>query len=202
MVDLGATLERVRQFAADCDPYFAAAVDRIADLDEHTLLEQQVVRPPASILRTVANLTTRPASARGLLEAVQIRLDDLSWYPAPTTVPPDVLDRLAAAEFVGPAGERHAEDVRLGVFVMEPATDFPSHRHSASEFYAVVAGTATWIIDDEQARLEPGEVVEIPRRTWHAIRTGPQPMLCCYLWTGTVDFDDYEFRHCPRGSPT
>lgn len=195
-------IERVRRFAADCDPHFAADVERIADNDEYPAIERLPVDPPDSIRRTVAELSTQPPSARALLGAIQARRDMLRWYPAPATVPTHLLDRLAAAELVGPDGERRAEHDRLGIFVMEAATDFPSHRHSASEFYAVVAGTATWVLDDREVRLDPCDVIEVPTRAWHAIRTGPQPMLCCYLWKGTVEFNDYEFSSTEASAPT
>ena len=187
-------VDRIRQFSAECDPRFAAAVNRLADVDEYPLTEPSDARPPDSILTTIAELRTRMASAQALLEAIRSRGETLRWYPAPKMVPPHLLDRLAAAELIGPDGERYSGSHRLGVFVMAAGTDFPSHRHSASEFYAVVAGTATWSLDDERVSLESGDVIEIPTRAWHAIRSGPEPMLCCYVWHGRVGFDDYEFR--------
>jgi len=71
-------------------------------------------------------------------------------------------------------------------------TSFPDHRHSAAEFYAVVAGTAEWRVDGRSVTLGSTSVIEVPSGEWHA--TSSSPMLCCYLWNGTVDFDDYEFR--------
>lgn len=187
-------VDQIRRFAADCDPRFAAAVERLADVDAYPLAEPSDGHPPVPILNTIAGLDSRLPSARALLEAIRSRAEDLRWYPAPATVPSHVVDRLAAAELIGPDGECSSDRDRLGVFVIEAETDFPSHRHSASEFYAVVAGTATWDLDDRQVTLEPGGVIEVPSRAWHAIRTGPDPMLCCYLWHGPVGFDDYQFR--------
>jgi mannose-6-phosphate isomerase-like protein (cupin superfamily) len=187
-------VDQIRGFSADCDPRFTAAVERLADVDAYPLAEPSDGRPPVPILNTIAELDSRLSSAQALLEAIRSRAQDMRWYPAPTTVPTHLLDRLAAAELIGPEGECYSDRDRLGVFVMEAETDFPSHRHSASEFYAVVAGRATWDLDHQRVALEPGGVIEVPTRAWHAIRTGPDPMLCCYLWHGAVGFDDYEFR--------
>ena len=194
MTHLSELIERIRRFSADCDPSFASAVDRVADVEAFPLTEPTGVGAPESILTTLAELQTQPESAQAVLGAIQSRREQLRWYPGPTTAPRHLVDRMAAAELVGPDGERHSDRDRLGVFVIEPDTDFPAHRHSASEFYAVVAGTATWDLDDEQLTLRPGGVIEIPSRAWHAIHTGRDPMLCCYLWRGHVEFDDYEFR--------
>jgi mannose-6-phosphate isomerase-like protein (cupin superfamily) len=187
-------VDQIRRFSADCDPRFAAEVERLANVDAYSRAEPSGGYPPVPILRTIAGLHSRLPSARALLDAIRSKVEDLRWYPAPSTVPSHVLNRLAAAELIGPDGECYSDRDRLGVFVMEAETDFPSHRHCASEFYAVVAGTATWDLDHQQVALEPGGVIEVPSRAWHAIRTGPEPMLCCYLWHGTVGFDDYEFR--------
>lgn len=39
----------------------------------------------------------------------------------------------------------------------------------------------------------PGEVIEVPSMTPHALRTGARALLMLWSWTGDITFDRYRF---------
>lgn len=90
------------------------------------------------------------------------------------------------AEFVGPAAPFRSDEVCLGLTLIGPHTFYPPHRHPAVELYHVLTGTAEWSADGKAARQPPGAFILHQPNQIHAMRTGDQPLLALYTWTGDV----------------
>lgn len=194
VMSLTATMiDRVHLFAGECDDsVFRTAVSRLASMGHPLNHDAPELGPLPWIAGAAEALRPGTSAASSLLSAFRSDIGSLRWYQTPPTVPTPLQDRMAAAELVGPDGELFSNEHRLGFFVMDADTEYPPHRHRAAEFYAVVAGQAEWTVGARSETLNSTAVITVPSRSWHAIRTGPSPMLCCYLWSGSVGFDDYE----------
>lgn len=108
-------------------------------------------------------------------------------------------DRYGAAEIVGPTGLIGAPDVRFGLFLMVPDTDYPPHSHAAEELYLVLSGTADWAVGDAPFKpIAPGGFSHHLPWDAHATRTGAAPLLALWGWTGDLDFTTYRMNTAVR----
>jgi oxalate decarboxylase/phosphoglucose isomerase-like protein (cupin superfamily) len=90
-----------------------------------------------------------------------------------------------------------ATDFTFGIYRMEPHQTHAKHYHPAgTEFYYVLEGRASIIVDDEVVDAEAGTCVYLPAYTVHAISTGDEPMLMAYGYNradfrevGTINVD-------------
>ncbi len=97
---------------------------------------------------------------------------------------PDLGDRVAFAELVGPDAPCRSDAVCLGLTLIAPHTLYPEHRHPAIELYYVISGTATWSAGGRAARAAPGAFVLHPSGVSHAMETHGEPLLAAYSWSG------------------
>jgi len=100
----------------------------------------------------------------------------------------------AYSQLVGPGSPWPRDDVRVGVFLVKENYTYPAHVHGADEIYMLVGGEGMWAIAEEPfTPYRPGDAINIPSMTPHAIRTHDTPALTIYSWTGDVTFDRYSF---------
>ncbi|MGB8933253.1 MAG: dimethylsulfonioproprionate lyase family protein [Anaeromyxobacteraceae bacterium] len=97
---------------------------------------------------------------------------------------PDLGDRIAFAEIVGPDAPLRSDTVCLGLTLIAPNTLYPDHRHPAIELYCVLSGTATWSAGGRAALVPPGTFVLHPSGVSHAMETHAEPLLAVYTWSG------------------
>ena len=104
----------------------------------------------------------------------------------------DVSRRLFTTELLGPDGHVPAEDVRVGLLASEPMTDYPISSHSGEETYVVIAGVAEWTVGDQgYAQRQPGDLVHHPAWVPHGRRTGEEPFLGAWRWSGDLDLSTF-----------
>ena len=95
----------------------------------------------------------------------------------------------ANAAIIGVDALEQHPDVRLGVSLLAPNVDYPDHRHPPEEAYLVMSG-GNW----RQNRgpwfgRGPGGLVHNPPDIWHAMQSGPTPLLALWmLWTRDVAY--------------
>lgn len=97
---------------------------------------------------------------------------------------PDLGERIAFAEIIGPEAPFPSRTVCLGLTLIGPKTFYPAHHHPAIELYYVIAGTAEWTAETQSRKCPPGSFVLHPSGLVHAMRTEDQPLLAIYTWTG------------------
>ena len=90
----------------------------------------------------------------------------------------------ANAVLAGADGLERREDVRVGVSLVAPHTDYVKHNHPPEELYFVLA-PGDWWREDLGWRARPaGSIQHNPPHAWHAMRTGETPLLAVWcLWT-------------------
>ncbi len=66
---------------------------------------------------------------------------------------------------------------------MEPGKAMEAHRHPTQEIYVVISGRGVVTVDQEQAEVGPGDVIDIPPDADHTIAAaGPDPLLWAAMW--------------------
>ncbi|WP_419908096.1 dimethylsulfonioproprionate lyase family protein [Hoeflea sp.] len=109
-----------------------------------------------------------------------------------TGLDPSVSARLFSTELVGPDGHIAADGVRIGLLVSEPSTDYPVSSHSGEETYLVLAGTAEWIVGDQDyVACPPGTLIHHPAWVPHGRRTLDEPFLGAWRWSGDLDLSTF-----------
>jgi len=94
---------------------------------------------------------------------------------------------MAWAEIVGPPESLfHSDHVCFGLTLIGPHTHYPAHTHPAVELYQVVAGTAQWQLNGQWSTKPPGSFILHPSHAEHAMRTGEEPLLAIYSWSGAI----------------
>ena len=142
--------------------------------------EHPIVRHLASALAARVHVAAEACSALG---AVGGHLPWRYGY-ARRDDAPELGDRIAFAESVGPEAPFRSDTVCLGVTLIAPRTLYPEHRHPAIELYHVLSGTAAWSAGGSSRVVPPGSFVLHPSGVVHAMRTDEEPLLAVYTWTG------------------
>ncbi len=138
--------------------------------------------PPGELIELLATAADTPC-----LAALREVSRDLDWRRSPRSNGP-------VAELVGPDGTLTHHGLRCGLFVLPRRHLYAEHVHAADEVYAVLAGAGEWSLGSAGfAAKAPGDLVEVPSMTPHALRTGPRALLMLWSWTGDITFDRYRF---------
>lgn len=131
-------------------------------------------------------LAYRNAATANLVAAIRPVIDFLPWrysYSKRADAP-DLGDRIAFAEIIGPDAPFPSHSVCLGLTLIGPGTLYPAHKHPAVELYHVVSGTAEWTAGSITRLQPPGAFIVHPSNIVHAMRTHEEALLAIYTWTG------------------
>lgn len=143
--------------------------------------------PVVTRLRS-AGASSGGAATEAVLHAFLPHLNALPWRFSyePREDTPDIGERMAWAELVGPIAPFHSHKVCLGLTAIGSGLLYPAHRHPAVETYLVVSGTAAWTAEGVTRDQPPGTLILHPSNAVHAMRTAYEPLLAAYAWTGDV----------------
>jgi hypothetical protein len=107
------------------------------------------------------------------------------WRAGEVSFPAGFAGRSAILELIGPSGLAVSSVIRSGLYFQAPDCLYPSHSHSAEEFYLVLSGTASWQKDEENFEVKNSGAL-IHHHPWmsHAMQTYEEPLLAAWIWTG------------------
>jgi|GEM_PF-223323 len=114
---------------------------------------------------------------------------------------PGLESEMAWAELIGPVAPWRSDDVCLGLTLIGRNSFYPAHRHPAVELYTVVSGTAEWSLGNNAAWRPPGSRILHLSEAVHAMRTGDEPLLAIYSWTGDVISPSRYISEAAGGAP-
>jgi len=104
---------------------------------------------------------------------------------------PGFLDHYGYAVIIGPQDGPPAlavdPRVAIGVLLLGPDTHYPLHSHPAVEVYYTLTEGEWWRHPGPWRREPPGSAIHHVPNIPHATRTGVDPLLAVYLWTGDLD---------------
>jgi len=196
---LGQALDAAADVTQDTDA--AAGMRRLAHLGR-SIAPVAVVRSEKPSIRVVPvcrfwddaiAAAVRGGSSLGTL--VDRLVPHFSWTQNPNyrRDPPDpgFLDRYGYAVIVGPEDGPPAlavdPRVAIGVLLLGPDTHYPLHSHPAVEVYYTLTEGEWWRHPGPWRREPPGSAIHHVPNIPHATRTGADPLLAIYLWTGDLE---------------
>jgi hypothetical protein len=95
------------------------------------------------------------------------------------------LANYAWTELAGAQGLVADPKISAGLLLLGPHTLYPAHRHLAIEHYVPLSGAALWWDEDREWRLvEPLSLILHRSGVRHAMRTGAEPLLAYFHWSG------------------
>jgi quercetin dioxygenase-like cupin family protein len=128
----------------------------------------------------------QPGPVGALADAFEAIEPRLSWQvrPGSETLGQPFLNSHANAAIAGPEGLEIRHDVRIGVSLMAPHTQYPDHRHPPEEIYVVLSGGQWRQASNPWHEPGIGGLVYNPPNIVHAMRTAEWPLLALwFLWT-------------------
>ncbi len=165
----------------------ASAALSNADLRAHRRRISQ--SDPSAVLDVACRLTDSLPMSR-LVQRCMPLLDWTSWEGEGLSK--QVSRKLYTTELLGPDGHLPCENVRVGLLVSDVHTDYPISSHSGEETYMVISGTAEWTVGKAgYVPKRPGELIHHPAWTPHGRRTGEEPFLGAWRWSGDLDLSTF-----------
>ena len=176
-----------------------------------TGLRSATVTPGA--LPAAAQTPTVRAHLPGLLEqmpssplasALGPFMDSLDWYQIfeGDDIPPRLASGLMAAQIIGGRGPLKSGELLFGMFLLAPHVTYPLHQHAALEIYCVLSGSVA--IRHGRAKpamhIGPGGHSITPPHQVHELRTGDEPCLITYAWTGDMTGENWWWEQSDDGS--
>ena len=157
---------------------------------DHTDAEPRDVRPTQHPLvqhlpATLALTRTHAPEVASVLEPIAELLPWRYSYQERVDAP-GLESSMGWAELVGPEAPFRSSEVCFGLTLIGPRNYYPPHHHPAIELYYVLAGHADWTAGGQTATQPPGATILHHANIVHAMRTGEEPLLAIYSWTGDV----------------
>ena len=138
--------------------------------------------------QTLKHLQTLvPAIENAAMKQAALTLDWGQVYKG-GGIDPVLAEGMFAAQAVGTYGVFKAREVASGLFLLAPGVYYPPHTHAAREVYHCLAGEIeiTHKLDKPSFTLEANQSSETPSGRLHSLRTGNQPVLLAYIWSGEL----------------
>lgn len=126
------------------------------------------------------------AETQPLLDVLASSLPNLPWKYnyEPREDMPDLGLKMAWGEIIGPEAPYVCNSFCFGFTLIAPNSFYPAHRHPAIELYYVLSGTAEWTLEGKTTQHKPGTFILHPSNAVHSMRTGDEPLLAMYTWSG------------------
>lgn len=133
-------------------------------------------------------LSAAPADVRSLSGAVAAMRGRLRWQFAPDEPGFGTFRRRHCfCSLTGRDGIIPSERLYVGLFMIDGSVFYPHHSHSADEIYLPISGDAVYAVGANAPRtVPPGEFIQIPSWTTHAVWTGNRPILMVWAWFGDI----------------
>lgn len=157
-------------------------------------LDSPAATPIPSTLQTVLNATLTAPGALPVTQEIAAAAPSLSWEFSGLKdgrIRREIALGLATCHILGPNKGMFEAPIRVGFFLQGAGLDYPIRRHAAAETFLILAGTADWACEGPHRPRPPGEFVQHPSMAGHASRTGAEPVLAAWHWTGDVGLESY-----------
>jgi quercetin dioxygenase-like cupin family protein len=105
---------------------------------------------------------------------------------APRGDAPGLASAIGWTEIVGKLAPFRSASVCLGLTLIAAGSFHPPHRHPAVELNHVLARHPEWTAGPDTRVPRPGAFILHDSGIVHAMRTGHEPLLALYTWTGDV----------------
>jgi quercetin dioxygenase-like cupin family protein len=98
---------------------------------------------------------------------------------------------------------RGSDSLTLGTQRVPPGAGIPRHRHAyMDEFFYVLEGSGTVILNDDRLPIEKGGTIFIPKGSWHEFENPGAELLLLWAVTPTGQEDYFRAISSPPGEPS
>ena len=131
-------------------------------------------------------LSRAPEDVSALAGAVAAMRSRLHWEKSPANPKAgEFQHRHCFCTLTGPKRVIPSDRLQVGLFMIDGATFYPHHMHSADEVYLPLSGDAVCAVDSKGPRAtKSGRFIQIPSWSSHAVWTGARPILMAWAWLG------------------
>ncbi|MGI9408030.1 MAG: dimethylsulfonioproprionate lyase family protein [Hyphomicrobiaceae bacterium] len=192
--------EAVLRDKAKQDPALVKFADALKDGRDGALGKSPGARPDVAALNHLPGLLNDLSSwDDDFQDMLRATADAASWFMSYDAK--DVGDTLAgglvATQVAGKRGLLRTDTLFTGFFLIGPNVTYPLHDHVSDELYFVVSGAVDIQngFDAEPQRITADAYSVTPSGVPHELRTGNDPVLMIYVWTGQVDCDVFWWEH-------
>ncbi|MEM8595517.1 MAG: dimethylsulfonioproprionate lyase family protein [Pseudomonadota bacterium] len=191
---------------ADADPALRPFVEALALCPLQVCRTEPRPRLDHPLIAPLDRVSSEIVGAQAFAGPVRQAADTMDWFPvfAGGGIDPRLADGMLAAQAVGTYGCFAHETLAVGIFIMAPGVAYPLHTHEATEIYLAVAGSISIQhgIDGTPFTLHPGDYSITPPHRVHALQTGEEPALVCYVWKGDLWCRNWWWAQDSRGAWT
>ena len=118
-------------------------------------------------------------------DKIQWNMDHGLFYDDNAEVGEQYLNGNMHTELIGPKnGSFHSDELRLGLFLLEPNIFYKDHKHEAPELYLNLTKGTEWRFEETIWQEKgPGTIVYNEAFRVHAMRTKQSPFLSVWCWS-------------------
>lgn len=135
----------------------------------------------------LANARQAGAATARVADALAALSPRLAWQrrPGAERLSAEFFDAHATTVLAGPDGLEQRDDVRIGISLLAPKTQYPDHRHPPEEIYLALSGSEWRQKKGPWHAPGPGGLVHNPPDIVHGMRSLDAPLLAVWcLWVG------------------
>jgi len=149
------------------------------------LAVSQCLCPLDALPELLSAATNRTAN---LVQQVVAHADTLEWFQVYKSTDPvgkGKFDRTAVAMLCGEGAAYIPAQGLCGFYYLQKDVEYAAHAHAPREIYAILSGTARyWNEATGWETRGPGDVIQTPEESWHAMATPWEPVLILWAWIG------------------
>ena len=182
-------------------PYLGRFIDALDACDGSLAVPDDTASPNPQLVATAL-----PALAESMPDTIVATtlaplLERVDWYQIfdGSTIDTDFAAGLVAGQIIGKRGIVRSSSVFVGLFLLAPGLCYPLHQHPALEVYYVLGGKISIRHGRQKAPMNfaAGDISVTPPHQVHELRTGDEPCLLAYIWTGDMTGENWWWEEQP-----
>ena len=128
-----------------------------------------------------------PKDLKLLGDSTRIIADQACWKESQRNLPGVFEEGYAYVGLIGPEGQLHSDEFRVGLLIQRPDTYYPPHAHDAEEFYFLLSGKPKWWAGKRTFTANPGDLIHHAPSEVHSMETIIEPFLAIWAWIGDIN---------------
>jgi hypothetical protein len=130
-----------------------------------------------------------------ICEHIEHAMPLIDWHHsglADGRIRPEIANKMATVELIGPDGMIFHDTVRVGLFMQSANLDYVTREHAAEETFIMLCGSGMWSCHNEPLQTrKSGDYIHHPSMAPHVSVTYGDPFIAAWRWTGEIGYDKY-----------
>ena len=160
-------------------------------LNHENFVSVEVQKIPKETALKKALLTISDSSLKNIRKSIYKAYSEIQWnidsglfYEKDSGIGQEYLNSNMHTELIGPEnGAFKSDELRLGLFLLEPNTFYPDHKHAAPELYLNLTKGTEWRFEGMSWQEKAsGSIIYNEPFCVHAMKTTRLPFLSVWCW--------------------